>query len=341
MTKYHISSKGEPAVCRARIQCRLKNDDGSPAAHFESKEDAQKASENILAKKHGLISTQKKNGENNKTPIERLASIREKALSIGSTVNADRSKISEAYAEVYNNNLDKAKEAIKNTALYKAGFKTNSINKADSIEKMKKLVNNYDSMNEYNGQIAETLVRDSENSVDNDDYNSIRAERLSEELTVLKKNISPKASSRRSSANNSSSSAREERVELDRAELKAQMKEVITEKSAGYKSSAGVNAFEHKKVSHLGKEYNLRFKESSTGEKVLEREHILHEIKASYPGESISMKAQDEAASKVFEEGDKKIIESTYDKDDRRTITFKTWRDESNYDIASKYFESK
>lgn len=58
--KYHISKTAGPAVCRAKIKCRL----GADAPHFDSKEEAQKYYEKQLAGDNPFASASKKKKQN-------------------------------------------------------------------------------------------------------------------------------------------------------------------------------------------------------------------------------------------------------------------------------------
>lgn len=53
MAKYHISKNGEPAICTAKVQCRL----ASESEHFATYEDAYEASVEKLAEEYGDFAT--------------------------------------------------------------------------------------------------------------------------------------------------------------------------------------------------------------------------------------------------------------------------------------------
>jgi len=59
MTTFHVNEKGM-APCHAKIQCRLKNADGSPAQHFDNAAEAAEALEAILDKQNPMQTVSKK-----------------------------------------------------------------------------------------------------------------------------------------------------------------------------------------------------------------------------------------------------------------------------------------
>lgn len=77
MPKYHVSPEtGRPNICRAQKQCPLKTEDGKPAPHYNSKEEARAGVEKIEAAKNQTFTQLKKP---NKTK-DKLSQVEEPSL---------------------------------------------------------------------------------------------------------------------------------------------------------------------------------------------------------------------------------------------------------------------
>lgn len=55
-TKWHVGKNG-PAVCPAKIQCRLKGPDGQPVPHFNTEAEAEDYYQKTLETEHGAVAT--------------------------------------------------------------------------------------------------------------------------------------------------------------------------------------------------------------------------------------------------------------------------------------------
>lgn len=76
MAKYHINNNGDALICKATQKCRFGGESGVEN-HFTNKNEAEKAAQQILAKKYGSLQPLKK-----KKAIEDLNKLSSKGVSI-------------------------------------------------------------------------------------------------------------------------------------------------------------------------------------------------------------------------------------------------------------------